>query len=167
MITSKTLVDMSTVPKNYHDFVDIFNKFKVGKLADHWPYNLKINPGWGHLLPYGPITPCPRKNLWHCVSSFMRTGLIHPFSLPLSSSPLYLEERQLSLTLCHFQVLNQISKKDWYPLPLIYHLLDTPQTTQVYTQIDSGTHIIFLYGFHLEMNERLHSEPLMVHSSGW
>ena len=37
MTTSKILVDMSTVPKDYHDFADIFSKSKAGKLADHQP----------------------------------------------------------------------------------------------------------------------------------
>ena len=40
--TSKTKVNMSTVPKDYHDFADIFSKSKAGKLADHQPYDLKI-----------------------------------------------------------------------------------------------------------------------------
>jgi len=33
--TSEIPVDMSTVPEDYHDFVDIFSKSKAGKLADH------------------------------------------------------------------------------------------------------------------------------------
>src|SRR5882724_10643986 len=33
--TSETLVNMSTVPKDYHDFADIFSKSKAGKLANH------------------------------------------------------------------------------------------------------------------------------------
>jgi len=40
--TSETKVDMSIVPKDYHDFTDIFSKSKASKLADHRPYDLKI-----------------------------------------------------------------------------------------------------------------------------
>src|SRR5882724_7515602 len=40
--TSETKVDMSTIPKDYHDFTDIFSKSKAGRLADHRPYDLKI-----------------------------------------------------------------------------------------------------------------------------
>jgi len=50
MTTSKTPVDMSTVPEDYHDFVDVFSKSKAGKLADHRPYNLKITPDKGTSL---------------------------------------------------------------------------------------------------------------------
>jgi len=35
MTTSETKVNMSTIPEDYHDFVDIFSKSKAGKLADH------------------------------------------------------------------------------------------------------------------------------------
>src|SRR5882724_8028652 len=33
--TSKIRVDMSSDPKDYHDFTDMFSKSKAGKLADH------------------------------------------------------------------------------------------------------------------------------------
>jgi len=32
---SEILVDMSSVPEDYHDFTDVFSKSKAGKLADH------------------------------------------------------------------------------------------------------------------------------------
>jgi len=33
--TSETKVSMVTIPEDYHDFADIFSKYKAGKLADH------------------------------------------------------------------------------------------------------------------------------------
>src|SRR5882672_12961609 len=33
--TSEQLVDMSSIPEDYHDFADVFSKSKAGKLADH------------------------------------------------------------------------------------------------------------------------------------
>ena len=35
MTNSEIPVDMSAVPEDYHDFVDVFSKSKAGKLADH------------------------------------------------------------------------------------------------------------------------------------
>jgi len=161
MITSKTLVDMSTVPKNYHDFVDIFNKFKVGKLADHWPYN-QNHPGWGISLPYGPIYSLSQEELV-ALCKFIYENRVNP-SLFLShwAPVLFIWKKDSSLWLCvNFQVLNQISKKDWYPLPLILPSpRHTTNNTSLHPDWPQATHIIFLYGFHLEMNERLHSEPL-------
>ena len=34
-VTTSTLVDLSMLPAEYHDFVDMFSKSKAGKLADH------------------------------------------------------------------------------------------------------------------------------------
>ena len=45
------------VPKEYHDFADVFSKSKAGILADHWPYNLKITLEDG-------ASPPPRTNLF-------------------------------------------------------------------------------------------------------
>ena len=35
--------NLSLIPKEYHDFVDVFSKAKAMQLALHCPYNLKIN----------------------------------------------------------------------------------------------------------------------------
>jgi len=57
--TSETKVDMSTIHEDYHDFADIFHKSKASKLADHWPYNLKITLDEGTSFPTVRYTPCP------------------------------------------------------------------------------------------------------------
>ena len=50
---------------------------------------------------------------------------------------LFIWKKDSSLQLCvDFWGLNWISKKDWYPLPLISNLLDTPRKAQVYTKLD-------------------------------
>jgi len=71
--TSEILVDMNSVPKDYHDFTDMFSKSKAGKLADHRPYNLKITLDKGTFLPMVLFTPGPRRNLWLCISSLTKT----------------------------------------------------------------------------------------------
>ena len=63
MSTSETLVNMSTVPEDYHDFVDIFSKSKAGKLADNQPYDLKITLDEGTSPPYGLISSLSQEEL--------------------------------------------------------------------------------------------------------
>jgi hypothetical protein len=36
-------VDMSNVLEEYHEFMDVFDKAKANMLAQHRPYDLKIN----------------------------------------------------------------------------------------------------------------------------
>ena len=105
-VTTSTLVNLSTLPEEYHNLADVFSKLKAGKLADHWPYNLKITLDEGTVLPFGPIYSLvsggtcrsPQVHWWkpcHRVNPSL--------TLPLwSSGPLHLEERWFSSTLCQF-----------------------------------------------------------------
>ena len=54
---------MSTIPKDYHDFADVFSKSKAGKLADHRPYDLKITLDKGTALPFSPIYSLSQEEL--------------------------------------------------------------------------------------------------------
>ena len=50
---------------------------------------------------------------------------------------LFIKKKDSSLCLCvDFYGLNCIFKKDCYPLPLIFDLLDLPCKAQVYSKID-------------------------------
>jgi len=42
-MSDSTPVDLSSIPEEYHDFADVFDKAKADKLALHQPYNLKVN----------------------------------------------------------------------------------------------------------------------------
>jgi len=37
------LTNLSNIPKEYHEFQDVFSKAKTGNLAPHRPYDLKID----------------------------------------------------------------------------------------------------------------------------
>ena len=129
-VTTSTLVNLSTLPEEYHDFADVFNKSKAGKLADHRPYDLKITLDEGTVLPFGPIYSLSQEELaalHNFIDKNLATGFICP-SCSLCGAPvLFIQKKDGPLRLCvDFQGLNRISKKDCYPLPLISDLLDTP-----------------------------------------
>ena len=42
-MNSNASVDLTNVPKEYHDFPDIFNKGQASTLNLHRPYDLKLN----------------------------------------------------------------------------------------------------------------------------
>jgi len=131
---------MSTIPEDYHDFMDIFSKSKASKLADHRPYNLKITLDEGTSPPYSPIYSLSQEELaalHKFIDENLATGLICPSCSPHGAPVLFIQKKDGSLRLCvDFQGLNRISKKDRYPLPLISDLLDTPLKERVYTKID-------------------------------
>jgi len=116
MTTSETKFNMSTVPKDYHDFADVFSKSKASKLADHQPYNLKITLDKGTSLPYGLIYSLSQEELvalCKFIDENLTTGLICPSHSPQGAPVLFIWKKDGSLQLCvDFRGLNQISKKD-------------------------------------------------------
>ena len=56
-----------------HDFVDMFSKYKASKLANHWPYDLKITLVEGTSLPYGPIYSLSQEELTALHNSLTNT----------------------------------------------------------------------------------------------
>ena len=60
---SEEALDLSSVPKEYHDFADVFSKAKAETLALHRPYDLKINLEEGTSLPIVPMYPLSQSEL--------------------------------------------------------------------------------------------------------
>ena len=124
------LVDMSNIREEYHKFMDVFDKAKANTLAQHRPYNLKINLEGDSIPPLGQIysmSQAELKTLQEFLDDHITTGFIRP-SQSLHRVPvLFAKKKDGSLCLCiDFCGLNMITKKDCYPLPLIVNLLDTP-----------------------------------------
>ena len=53
-LLSYEVVGTSGIPKEYHDYANVFSKAEADKLAPHQPYNLKIDLEEGTSPP--PIT---------------------------------------------------------------------------------------------------------------
>jgi hypothetical protein len=47
--------DLSSIPEEYHDFADVFDKAKADTLAPHQPYDLKINLDEDSTPPLGQM----------------------------------------------------------------------------------------------------------------
>ena len=134
-------VDMSNIPEEYHKF-----KAKANTLAQHKPYNLKINLERDSIPPLGQIysmSQAELKTLQEFLDDHIAAGFIRP-SQSLHGAPvLFSKKKDSSLHLCiDFRGLNKITKKDCYPVPLIADLLDTPGKAQIYTKIDPHMLII-------------------------
>ena len=138
--TATSLVDLTSLPEEYHNFADVFSKSKAGKLAEHRPYDLKITLDKATVPPFGPIYSLSQEELaalCKFIDDNLATGFIHPSRSPCGAPVLFIRKKDGSLWLCvDFRGLNRISKKDRYPLPLILDLLDTPRKAWVYTKIN-------------------------------
>ena len=132
--------DLSNVPSEYHKFANIFSKTKAEVLPPHRPYDLKINLEEGVQPPVGPIyslSASEQEVLKEFIEENLNTGFIQPTSSPHGAPVLFVKKKDGSLRLCvDFCGLNCISKKDCYPLLLIFDLLDSPRKARVYSKID-------------------------------
>jgi hypothetical protein len=142
--------DLSRVPLDYHEFVDVFDKGKASQLPPHHPYNLKIDLEEGFAPPLGtiyPLSPVELEALRKFLDENITTGLLRSSSSPHGAPILFVKKKDGSLHLCvDFCGLNQITKKDRYPLPLISDLLESPSCTKIYTKIDlrSTYHFVWI-----------------------
>ena len=77
------------------------------------------------------------KTLREFLDDHIAAGFIRPSQSPHGAPVLFAKKKDSSLRLCiDFCGLNEITKKDHYPLPLIADLLDTPGKARIYTKID-------------------------------
>jgi Reverse transcriptase (RNA-dependent DNA polymerase)/RNase H-like domain found in reverse transcriptase len=133
-------VNLKDIPKEYHDFTDVFSKTKADTLAPHRPYDLKIQLEDCAPPPQRPIyslSTSELSTLREFIDERMKMGYIRPTRSSHRAPILFVKKKGGSLRLCvNFRALSNITKKDRYPLPLISDLLDAPHKARFYTNID-------------------------------
>ena len=138
--TSLVPVSLDGVLEEYHDFTDIFSKYKARVLVDHRPYDLQISLKEGASPPLRPIYSLSQEELLaihRFIDENTSMGFIHPSWLPHGAPVRFIRKKDSSLChCCDFWGINQVLKKDQYLLLLINDLLDAPCKAQIYTKID-------------------------------
>ena len=128
------------VPKEYHDFLDVFSKEKGELLPDHQPHDLQINLVPDSIPPFGGVyrlaTP-ELKVLRDYIDEMLNKGLIIPSSSSAASPVLFAPKKDGQLRLCvDYRRLNLITIKDRYPLPSTDMLIDRLASAKVFTKMD-------------------------------
>ena len=140
-VNSETLIDLSSIPKDYDEFADVFSKGKADTLSPHRSsVDLKIDIENGAPPPLSrmySLSVTELEALRTFIEENVCIGFIHPSNSPHGAPILFVRKKDGSLHLCvDYWGLNKITKKDHYPLPLISDLLDTPRKARLYTKID-------------------------------
>ena len=133
-------INLSSVPEEYYEYADVFSKSKAETLTPHRLYDLQIELEKDSHPPVETIyslSQFEQEMLKEFINKNLTNRFIH---LTLSSHRvlvLFVKKKDRSLWLCvDFHGLNKITKKDWYPLPLISDLLDFPWKARIYTKIN-------------------------------
>ena len=129
------------VPNKYVDFADIFFLDLVSKLPKHTRINnYAIKLVNGQLQPYGPIYSLKLielKTLKAYIEINLANGFIRPSKLPIDASMFFEQKSDSFFRLCiNYKGFNNLTIKNWYPLPLVKELLDRLEKAGRFTQFD-------------------------------
>lgn len=128
------------LPPKYHSYADVFSKAASNTLAPHRSYDHRIILENDTQLSHGPLYSQSNDELL-AVRNYLREnldkGFIEPSQAPFSSPILFVKKPDGQLRFCiDFRKLNQITRKDRYPLPLIDETLNRLNRAKVFTKLD-------------------------------
>jgi len=133
-------VDLSMIPEEYDDFVDLFSKRKVDEPPLHGPYNHKIA-----LIP-GSKPLCERvqrvslaegEEVGRYVAKNLKKGFICYSQSEYGAPIVFARKKDGTLRICiDYRGLNKLTIKNCYPLPLIGELLDCMLRGKVLSKFD-------------------------------
>ena len=133
-------VTLDETPNYLKEFADVFSNTRVERLLPHWVWDHCINLTLDQ-APIGKVYSMSRKKT-EALDAFLDEGL-QTGKLWKSKSPFMslfffrLKHRMDELRgIQDYQGLNAITKKDRYPLPLLFRLVEVVAVGKVYTQLD-------------------------------
>ena len=123
------LTEEVKIPEEYSDFTDVFSEEKALVLPERTESNQHaIELEEGKQPPYGPIYslgPVELETLKTYIETHLKTGFIRPSKSPAGAPILFDKKPDGSFRLCmDYRGLNNLTIKNWYPLPLIGESLD-------------------------------------------
>jgi hypothetical protein len=128
------------LPKEYHEFMDVFSKQEADKLPPHRPYDHKIQLKEGVEPPFGPLYDMSREELQvlrEYLEENLGKGFIRASKSPAASPVLFVRKPGGGLRFCvDYRALNALTVKNRYPIPLIRETLDRLCRAKYYTKLD-------------------------------
>jgi len=129
------------VPKQYHEFLPLFNMVLADRLPPHQPgIDLEVRLKEGETPTWGPIYSMSRAELValkELLEENMSKGFICQSSSLFPAPVLFANEPDRGLRFCiDYRDINSKTIKNRYPLPLIRETLHLLQESRVYTKPD-------------------------------
>jgi hypothetical protein len=139
------------LPKQYWEYVDVFQKSKSDELPSPKPYDHKIELVKEQELGYSPIYRLGLEELEAAkeyIIDNLNKGFITASQAPFASPILMAKKPGGGLRFCvDYRKLNAITKKDRYPLPLIDEVFERLSKARIFTKLDirQGFHRIRMH----------------------
>ena len=128
------------VPKEFHDYLDIFSKEKAHQFPEPWPWDHKIKMKEGFkpksLKNYN-LTLAEQTKLDKFLKENLEKGYIRPSQSPMASPFSFVNKKDGKLWPCQdYWYLNDWMIKNSYPLPLILEIMDKLKGAKYFTKLD-------------------------------
>ena len=129
------------VPKEYHEYLDVFSKELADQLPPRRYIDHEIPLEFGKRPYFGPLYNLSQKEL-EVQKKYIEEQVIKGFMRPSQSSAaspmIFVKKKDTDeLRPCvDYRKLNEITVKDRGPLPLINETLDRLQKAKIYTKLD-------------------------------
>ena len=128
------------VPPEYHEFLDVFSKAASDTLAPHRTYDHRIILEGDKDHGHSPLRSMSQKELEFVkkyLEDKLRKGFIEASHAACASLILLAKKANGGLRFCvDYRRLNQLSKKDRYPIPLIEETLAQLKEAKIFSKID-------------------------------
>jgi hypothetical protein len=131
------------LPTEFQDNAKGFSKAASDKLPLHRTYDYKIqlkDPASTSSLGYSPLyhqSTTELEEVKRYLTENLDKGFIKPSQAPFVSPILFVKKKDSSLRFCiDYRKLNNLTRKDRYPLPLIDKTLARLARAKVYTKLD-------------------------------
>lgn len=135
--SSRRLVEL---PQQYSDYAQVFSEEKAAELPPLTGPQHEIQLEEGKSPPWGPIyalAASELKELNEYIETALQHGWIRRSTSPAGAPVLFVPKKGGKLRLCvDYRGLNQITRKNRAPLPLINEILDRLQGSAIYTKLD-------------------------------
>ncbi len=127
-----------TISAEYLDLAEVFSEDAANTLPDHSPQDLSLEttkvPPFGSLYDLSQIE---LEVLRGYISDNLAKGFIQPSTSSADTQVFFAKKRDRSLRLCiDYRGLNLITRKNRYPLSLIFEAHDRVVGAKIYTKLD-------------------------------
>src|SRR5277367_4143689 len=138
-LTNEELIDQK-LPLQYQDLRDVFSKAASDILAPHREYDLKIKLEKDTNLGFSPLRHHTLEELKACKQYLvdnLSKGFIDQSQAPFAAPILFARKANGGLRFCvDYRKLNQLTRKDRYPLLLLDETLARISKARIFTKLD-------------------------------